>query len=82
MAEYRSRVGEILGQQGRTNAWFIRQMGVSEALFYSVEAGRRRPTDAYRAKAARVLMLPEDVLFIPVELSHESKSPSTERAAS
>lgn len=71
---YTSNLSAVLKSQGRTNAWFIRKMGVSEALFYAVEIGRRRATAEYRRRASEVLELPESVLFLPVELSSANTS--------
>lgn len=78
MRDYKSNISAIIKSQGRTNAWFIRKMAVSEALFYAVEGGRRRATAGYRRRASQVLDLPESVLFLPSLLSSESESHSVE----
>lgn len=78
MMHLHSNISHILKSQGRTNAWFYRQMGVSEALFYAIERGARRPKEAYRQKAAALLQLPEAVLFSPAVLSNDSKYLSPE----
>jgi len=75
---YRSQTSAILRSQGRTNAWFWRKMGVSKALFYAVESGRRPATAEYRKRAAEVLGLPEDVLFLPTVLTQDSETLSIE----
>lgn len=79
MAQFRSIVSAVLREQGRTNAWFWRRMGVSEALFYAIENGTRRPSAEYRARAAQLLQLPESALFLPADLSSESKPITNER---
>lgn len=67
VATFRSNISEILREQGRTNAWFYRRMGVSETLFYRIESGDRNPSTTYRRKAAELLGVPEQHLFLPLD---------------
>lgn len=60
---YVSRIRDELHLRGMTVEEFIGQMGCSRTLYFVIEQGKRKPTDSYRAKAARVLAVPEDRLF-------------------
>ncbi len=64
---FRSRVGEVLREQGRTVSWFCRHMRVSRALFYRIEQGNRNPSASYRSRAADILGVAEPDLFLPME---------------
>lgn len=78
MNEYKSHVSAILAEQGRSDRWFYRQMGVSESLFYHIERGTRRPSAEYRAKAAQLLGVPERLLFAPIVPSSDGNLQSVE----
>lgn len=77
---YRSNLSAVIKQQGRTNAWFFRKMGISESLFYRIESGSRTPTAGYRAKAAEVLGVPKALLFLPTELLDSNETLLREEA--
>ena len=65
---YRShRIMDVLRQQGRTNAWFCRQMPCDYSLLYRTRDGERRITDWFATRASEVLSLPVDALFIEAE---------------
>lgn len=70
----RTNISTVLQHQGRSDRWFYQRMGVSEALFYAIENGSRRATDEYRRKAAELLDVPIDLLFLPADSSNDVES--------
>lgn len=75
-----TRIFDVLQSQGRSAAWFARQMGIDRTMLYRIDWGDRRLTAEFRARAALVLQVPEDLLFsVPPELRapHESVSSHT-----
>lgn len=60
----------VLDHQGRSIRWLSRRTKLSEDLFLSVKAGRRRATEDFRQRCADALDLPESVLFLP-HAAHE-----------
>lgn len=78
-----SRVLEVLKSQGRSVAWFARQLGISHSLVYRWADGSRTPTDTHRRRAAEVLGIPESLLFLAVELPAGNKQiPAAKEVAS
>lgn len=77
---YGSRLTEILDARGIKYAWLARQVGYQRAYLSHVKAGRYSPSATFRARAAQVLGLPEDVVFfpLPVQDSDETELPRTE----
>ncbi len=68
MVEGRCRgLAAVKAERGWTWRWLARQAGYSEAYVYMVRTGRRSASAAFRAAVARVLGLPEDVLFYSAE---------------
>lgn len=66
-----TNISTILQHQGRSDRWFYQRMGISESLFYSIESGTRRATEEYQRKAADVLGLPVELLFLPQDSSED-----------
>ena len=60
-------IKRILDARGIRRRWLAEQLGVSPAYVSRLLSGERRWTRELRAEAARVLMLPEDVLFARIE---------------
>lgn len=58
----------IILAQGRNQRWLAREAGVSEFHLSRVLRGRVPATDDLRMRCARVLCLPVEVLFPPVEV--------------
>lgn len=56
---------EVLEAQNRSIASLARDAGFSPNLAYRIRMGNRRASPAFRKACARVLQLPESVLFRP-----------------
>lgn len=63
----REPVFDVLEHQGRTLAWLGRELGVSREWVRQIRNGRARFTAEQRTKIARVLAVPEHLLFRPEE---------------
>jgi transcriptional regulator with XRE-family HTH domain len=57
-------VQRIIESRGIKTTWFAEQLGVSQSHISRLLSGERPWTPELRQKAAQVLMLPEDVLFL------------------
>lgn len=53
----------VLESQDRSASWLARRCGKSPSYVSLVVAGKRRPSPEFRAKAAGVLGVPEQILF-------------------
>lgn len=53
-----ARLGEILKEQGRSQRWLARRIGVSDAMLSLVISGQRTFTPEAAAKVATTLNLP------------------------
>lgn len=60
-------LNRILETRGIRKDWLAFQLGISQSYMTRLLNGERRWTPALRKEAARVLMLPEDVLFFVPE---------------
>lgn len=55
----------IRRQRGLSITELARRMGYSRPTVSLIEGGRQKPSPRYRAAAARVLRVPEDLIFTP-----------------
>lgn len=60
----RERVREAIRAQGRRQAWVAEQMGISPSYLTKLLDGRRPWLPHLRGAAARVLNIPEALLFL------------------
>lgn len=56
-------VTRMLAQQERTIAWLARKTGVSVSYAWKMLNGSRPLTPEFRERTAKVLNVPEDILF-------------------
>ena len=56
-------IGIILTERGIRQDWLAKQLGVSESYLSLLLQGKRRWTSGLKKETARVLMLPEEILF-------------------
>lgn len=52
-----------LERQERSERWLARKVGVDSSLVHRIINGERRPSDAFKKRAAEVLGIPEELLF-------------------
>jgi transcriptional regulator with XRE-family HTH domain len=53
----------MLDQQERTAAWLARKTGFDPSLVTRILSGERRPSDAFKGRAAEALGVPVALLF-------------------
>lgn len=58
-----SNVVRVLEQQERTISWLARKTGVSVSYAWRMLNGTRPLTQEFRARTAKALNVPEDILF-------------------
>lgn len=75
-----ARLGEILKEQGRTQRWLAKRIGVSDALLSLVISGQRTFTPEAAARVATTLNLPLFFLADTLPIGRISDS-ATEHAA-
>jgi len=68
----------ILDARGIRRRWLARQLGISDAYLSRLLSGEKRWPPRLRAETARVLMLPEDVLFFDFDCRSPLQEPSVE----
>ena len=56
-------ISEVLASQERTMSWLARKTGKSPSYVLRVTTGERRPSAAFRTRAAVALGVPESLLF-------------------
>lgn len=57
-----TNIPELLKAQGRSVAWFCRQVGIHRSYYWMMENGRRPLSRAYLHRAAEVLGVPASLL--------------------
>lgn len=75
-----ARLGEILKEQGRTQRWLARRVGVSDALLSLIISGQRTFSPPLAQKVALTLNLPLFFLSDTLPIGRISDS-ATEHAA-
>lgn len=60
----RDPLWRILERQGRSVKWLAERMGLTYQHVRLVSGGFRKPNDRFRREAARVMEIPEDILFL------------------
>lgn len=73
-----ARLGEILKEQGRTQRWLARRIGVSDALLSLVISGQRTFTPEAAEKVAQTLNLPLFFLADSLPVGRISDAPMEE----
>ena len=76
-------VGRILDGRGIRQTWLAEQLGISDSYLSYLLSGARPWTQRLKRETARLLMVPEDVLFFATECSHKTpdmQSPATDVA--
>lgn len=53
----------VLAEQDRSASWLSKKCGYDPSYASHVIAGRRTPSPRFRAKAAEILGVPEELLF-------------------
>ena len=60
-------IWEIMEHQGRTLEWLARRTGVPSSSVRKFKCGAAQPPASFRAACAKVLDIPEHVLFLSSE---------------
>jgi transcriptional regulator with XRE-family HTH domain len=59
----KTRLFEILDARGIKRRWFARQVGIHESTLSRIEKGKRAIPPRLMPAAARILQVPESMLF-------------------
>jgi len=68
----------ILTERGIRRGWLAEQLGISASYMTLLLQEKRRWTDALKDEAARVLMLPRDLLFFEGDYRRDAMQRSAE----
>lgn len=79
-AQHLSTVFRTLKSRGQSKTWFARKMGINRTWLYQIHWGERPLTNAFQSRAAELLQLPEELLFLPTELRTGNGMVSEENA--
>ncbi|HPD42560.1 MAG TPA: hypothetical protein P5195_04460 [Anaerolineae bacterium] len=71
----------ILEHRGIKQQWLARQLKVSDSYLSLLLAGKKPWTPQLRAETARVLMLPENVLFLDLGCNQKLEERQPEETA-
>ena len=66
----------ILKRRGQSIAWLARESGLSANYLYQIKGGYRPVTSEVRRRVSDAMQLPEQVLFLPSNLT-EASEPDT-----
>jgi hypothetical protein len=73
-----SIVKRVLEYRGVRQNWLAQHLGVSDALLSLLLSGKQRWRREYRAKAAFLLQVPEDILFFDLDCSQKLQNQTHE----
>lgn len=79
MTPKRTTLFDILDERGISQRWLAQQIGLHETVLSQIRKGKRRMPLRYRHLVAKVLQLPESILFLPEDVRESTEN---EREAS
>lgn len=68
----RTRMFELVREQGRRKTWLARQLGIDYSYLYLIETGKRPIPPWMPSKAAAILGVPESLLFFEDDVSTDN----------
>jgi hypothetical protein len=72
MIRTQTRLFEILKARGISRRWFAIQVGIHETTLCKIAKGKRPIPDWFKPAAAKILQLPESVIFFEADVLEDT----------